>query len=1247
MYRFLSLFSDSRTLALIGIAALALFLLLGAQTLEIALTWGLIAVGVVLAVWLAVWLWRRRKARKAAEAIGEMLEDQAEKAARDGDKLARAELETLRNRMQEAVRTIKSSKLGQLSGKAALYELPWYITIGNPAAGKSSAIVNSGLKFPFEDGAGNVVHGIGGTRNCDWFFTTEGILLDTAGRYAINAEDRSEWLGFLDLLKKHRPRAPINGIIVTVSIAELVGNTPDFAIALAKNLRQRVQELTERLEVLAPVYLMFTKADLITGFNDFFQDIDWSERDRVWGATLPYDTAARHDTIALFERRFDELYEGLREMSVAQLALARGDNATPGLLAFPLEFAAIKPVLRSFVATLFEDNPFQFRPVFRGFYITSALQSGESRSVSSDEIEQRFGLTGAAGAPCRMGSSNGFFLKDLFSRVIFADRNLIRQHTSPLKTRLRYAGFMATVLAFGIALGGWSWSYTNNRALVANVQADFDQVVRMQEGRLDLQSRLQALDILQDRITQLEQYRRARPLQVGFGLFQGDELLASLKANYFSGVRAVMLDPVTENLEAFLAEVARTPLQAQGDGDATPRSAAAPGQYRDARADSVEDAYNALKTYLMLASAERIEPGHLSDQLTRFWRTWLEANRGNMNREEMIRRAERLLSFHLSQVGDPQWPLIRNNLALVDGSRDNLRRVVRGMPAAERVYAEVKARASTRFPPVTVASIVGPQGGNVISGSHVVSGAFTVEAWRTLVQPSIREAATSALDSTDWVLRTAIRDDLTLEGSPEQIQKTLIDLYKREYADEWRRFVQGIDVAGFDDFGSALNAMNHLGNVQQSPIGKILRTVFEQTSWDNPARRNAAANAAGRGFVEWFKRAVLRISPSNAQVDLDLGSEGGTEALGVLGREFAGIARLMAEREDGASLAHAYLQQLALVRTRLNELNHQGDPGPGAVKLMQDTLEGRNSELSDALRFVEEQMLAALPDDQRATLRPLLLRPLQQSFAAALLPAQRELNKTWLAQVYEPFSRQLGVKYPFAAEAGIEATPGEIAQIFGPEGAIARFVDTSMGALVVRRGDTISARTWGDLGLTLEVDFMAGFSHWVRALDGAAAGGAGDGGPQTAFMLMPHPAAGTTEYVIEIDGQQLRYRNNAAQWANFIWPNPGATPGARIVATTFDGRQVEVVNFSGRFGLEKLINSAQRQRKPDGAFQMSWSTDGITVSADLRIISSTQAQSGDSRRRGFTGLRLPESIVRSAPPATTLAAAGTRGDAPR
>ncbi len=1230
MYRLRSFLTDSRTLSAIGLIALIAFLFLGASTLQVALKWIAIVGAVLLFIWLVVWFVRRRKARAASEDLGTMLEQQAESGKRGNNSKTNQEIAALRARMQDAVRTIKTSKLGQTSGRAALYELPWYITIGNPAAGKSTALVNSGLTFPFQDDAGQVIKGIGGTRNCDWFFTTEGILLDTAGRYSVHEEDRDEWLGFLDQLKKHRSRAPINGIVVTVSIPELIDNPPAFSIKLAKNLRQRVQELTERLAVFAPVYVMFSKADLIAGFGEFFNDLDWNERDRVWGATLPYQRETRNDAIALFDKHFDELYQGLREMSIAQLAAARTREVQPGVLSFPLEFAAIKPALRSFIATFFEDNPYQFEPVFRGFYITSAVQTGEPHTASSRQIADRFELQGDHLPPERPASEHGFFLKDLFSKVIFADRDLVQQYTSRSKQRLRYAGFFAAIAALGIALGGWSWSYVNNRTLVENVQADLDQVVRIQQDTFDLQSRMQALQILQDRIDQLERLSEDRPLSVTLGLFQGEELADKLRREFYAGMSNIMLEPVAGRIETFLTKVNNNAdaLQAQ-EGNKVAVSKVRSSTYKDMDPTNVEDAYNALKTYIMLANREHIEVGHLSDQLTRFWRGWLEDNRGDMSRDQLVRSAERLLSFHLEHANDRNWPLIQNNLSIVDNSRDNLRKVVRGMAATERVYAVIRARASTRFPAITVDNVIGPENAGLVTGGHVISGAFTKQAWQAYVKDALKDAALNELASADWVLKTSTRDDLSLEGSPEQIQKSLVAMYKKEYAGEWSQFLKNISVAGFDDFGAAVKAMNRIGDKTTSPISKLLQTAFEETSWDNPAMANVGAERAQKGFVEWFKRSVLRMSPGRVAVDVNVTADKLKVQKGPVGQRFSGLDRIMAVRENNESMGGLYLKQLAKIRSRMNELTNQGDPGPGAIKLMRETVEGGNSELAETLHFIDEQMLAGIPKEQRADLRSLLVAPLLNTYEAVIEPSERELNKTWRAQVFDPFNRKLANKYPFSPESDIEAAPAEIAQIFGPDGAIAKYVEKSMGPLVVRRGNTIAARTWGDLGLHIKPQFQAEFARWVQPLEGGAAAGGDAASPQTAFMLMPHPAPGTTEYTIEIDGQQLRYRNGAAQWANFVWPNPGGSPGAKIIATSFEGRSIEIINYTGRFGLEKLINSAERLRKPDGSYQLTWQKDEMKINVDLRVISSVQAESDPNgqTRVGLRGVTLPELIT--------------------
>ena len=328
------------------------------------------------------------------------------------------------------------------------------------------------------------------------------------------------------------------------------------------------------------------------------------------------------------------------------------------------------------------------------------------------------------------------------------------------------------------------------------MQADLDKVIKLQEKRLDLQSRLEALEILQDRIEQLEHYREQRPWSLRMGLYQGELLERKLREEYFSGVREVMLKPVTANLETLLSEMNANADQLQPPPRAAdPATAAAaasavappavPQQFLDASPLNVEDGYNALKTYLMLADKSHAEPSHLNDQLTRYWRGWLEGNRGAMPREQLIRSAERLMTFYLAQIGDPSWPRIEEKLALVDQSRTNLRRVVRGMPARERIYADIRARANTRFPGMTVARIVGEQDQALVAGSHAIAGAFTRQAWEKYIEAAIKEAATHELQSADWVLKTAAKDDLTLEGSPEQIQKGLVDLYLADKAAGW------------------------------------------------------------------------------------------------------------------------------------------------------------------------------------------------------------------------------------------------------------------------------------------------------------------------------------------------------------------------------------------------------------------------------------------------------------------------------
>jgi len=276
------------------------------------------------------------------------------------------------------------------------------------------------------------------------------------------------------------------------------------------------------------------------------------------------------------------------------------------------------------------------------------------------------------------------------------------------------------------------------------------------------------------------------------------------------------------------------------------------------------------------------------------------------------------------------------------------------------------------------------------------------------------------------------------------------------------------------------------------------------------------------------------------------------------------------------------------------------------------------------------------------------VRPLIQSFAVLVPPTESEVNRLWSAQVLQPFQQNLAGKYPFDASSHIEAAPAEIARIFGPSGAISKFTTDSLGPLVTRRGDQLAPKLWAGIGLRLKPDFVAGLPGWVADLEGAAAvpaaapaAGAGAtpaaGSSQSSFQLMPVGSAGFIQYTIVIDGQTLTYRNGAASWTNFVWPNNSGSPGVRITGTTADGRTIEVFSAPGNYGFERLIDAARVKRFPNGVRELSWGEGQQTITLQYRAVTApgpaatppptAGATPGARPATGLRGLKLPELVA--------------------
>ncbi|WP_231137372.1 type VI secretion system membrane subunit TssM [Chromobacterium paludis] len=1100
--------------------------------------------------------------------------------------------------------------------------------LGHPAAGKSSAILQSGLSFPFSDKSG--IQGIGGTRNCDWFFSTEGVLLDTAGRYATESEDRGEWLAFLKLLKKYRAKAPVNGIMVAISLPELAQHNSEGFVLYARQVRERIHEVCNTFGLMVPIYLVFTKLDLLGGFSQFFAEAGEEERSRVWGATLSADQGTGFDAAAVVSKQFEQLYRGLVQMGEEKLVGARGDAVKSAHFAFPIEFHGLQEAVVKFVRILFEEDPYHSRPLLRGFYFTSALQEGVPRIVTAGRVQGQFDLSSSSLDKNQTPASYSYFLRGLFREVLFPDQHLIFQQTKPGGSRLRLAGMVAGVLSLAVVAGLWTWSYIGNQRMIAQVSAE-----RVQSQKLaasgQLYDRLNSLLILQRRIEQLQSYRRnGAPWQVGLGLYQGEALERNLRKAYFAGVKDVMLQPVQKNLETTLAalkpgavqpaKVIEAPKpeakpepkpvkpkakrhglpniqlgwlelpQRATAGKLDPSAPALAGD--EQKQPQLDVAYNALKTYLMLHDPKRMEEAHLADQLPRYWRPWLESQRGEYPVSEVMGLAEQVLAFYISQIKEADLPLIDNDPKVVTDAREVLRGSFKQLSAQERVFNEIKARANTRFAPLTVARILDNRDMDIMASSQMVEGAYTREAWNSYVRAAIDDASKGTIRSDDWVLASSTQDDLGKDGNVEKNRAALEALYRAQYIAAWHKFLAGVVVRDITNPAQSASAMTRLSDKQNSPIKLILARAAQETSWDNPSELNRSLETAKRSVLEktteFFKSGD---SQPEAKVE---------KQYGVVGAHFAGVAALV--KGDNAPI-NGYLDQLGKLKMKMAAIATTDQPGPQARAALQATLNGSGSELGDTQSYVDNTLLAGAGADTIEMVRPMLVRPLTQSYGALLGPVAQDINQAWANEVL-PQWKQLAGKYPFS-DSSTSASVAEINRfVKANDGTLDKFINKYLTGLVQKQGDNLVPRAWGSQGVRFNPEFL----NSVSRLSALASSQLQDG-ENSRFELQPTPTPGLSEIVLSIDGQELRYRNGPQPWQPFNWPGNAGDGGARIQVVNYAGASTVVGNQHGRMGLMRLLASAKvNQDGAEGTAQLVWTlpkgsgAEGQTVRFNFRML---------------------------------------------
>lgn len=747
-------------------------------------TWVFFAlIAAIVVIWVLVVVFQWMAQRKRAQAIEQGILKQAQWNVDNAAPARRAEIEEIKKSLGEAMATLQKGP----DGRKALYSLPWYMIIGPPATGKTTAIVNSGLNFPNMTTAKRM-RGAGGTRNCDWWFSTDAILLDTAGRYAQSAdrsETEQEWFGFLDLLKKNRPKGPLNGLILAYSMETLVSADDNRLINDARELRQRMDEILDRLGWTFPVYVLVTKCDLVGGFADFFSSLSPADRQQVWGATLPVTTETDQKVAERVDKEVDLILQRLREVRTKRMAVLDHSDTWGKVFMFPEEFSAVRSRLHLFFETLFEPNPFRKdQPLFRGLYFSSGKQLGRPFELVVQKIQAMLGMAVSfVGGENQPEKEDAFFVRDLFAKVLKGDRDLVRRTSSSSNKWARVQ--LLTSIGVGIAaILACLFIGVRYSAIQFKMGSTLGKAKRVMAA-----GRGPSLNV--ETVSLLDELRRdlARGWNT-FPLYVGQKVKDRGREVYLAAASERILVPVEERIADRLDEASNL---------------------------NAHEVRTALQAELLLLRPDdrgkiHADEKHLGEALSIFGFPDIEAT--DPTHERLVDLADAFL--------DANKPL-RD----FEGRRGELRNGADRLADTHepREYYEGMIAAANRLAqPLTVKELAGDE--LVLKGSSTVGAAFTNKGFEKGVKDALANVDETINRDNDLIRLAGGTASTTVPT-----RSALMQLYAGGFESEWTNFLEGIDLPRGLSCDDAEEKLKKLKGQNSSPLFRLFKSAGESVDF--------------------------------------------------------------------------------------------------------------------------------------------------------------------------------------------------------------------------------------------------------------------------------------------------------------------------------------------------------------------------------------------------------------------------------
>ena len=891
--------------------------------------------------------------------------------------LSAQELDQIRGRLQEALVQLRRVGGGR---RGYVYQLPWYVMIGPPGSGKTTALLNSGLKFPLAESIGkDPLRGVGGTRNCEWWFTEDAILLDTAGRYTTQDSDpeidKQGWRGFLNLLKTYRPLQPINGVIVAISLEDVVNRDPQERLAAAQAIRLRLTELSSAFESRSPIYVLLTKADLLAGFVPFFDAYNRSDREQVWGMTFPLDDG-KPDTqtaVSRFDIEFDQLLTRMNAIVLERLQQETDIQRRGLIYGFPIQVATLKEPLKEMLDEIFSTSRFDRRPLLRGIYLTSGTQSGAPIDRMMYAMASTFGMD-APRQPVFTGQEKSYFLTRLLDQVIFAEASLVaadpRTRRRMAMTRGIAAGVAAAVVL--VAMGAWGVAYSQNRALVsradqqiATYRSEVAAINFKDVSDTDFDRILPPLDQLRDGPGVLRKEASLEWLPVG--LDQSKKVASQYSDLYTRALDDLMLPRVLVFLQ---------------------------NQMRRHTGDT-EFNLAALRVYLGLGGEGPLDRAFAAKWMSAEWQTLYPGADADAKRADLDRHFAALLAQPIQPV------------ALDAGIIADVRAQIQKVPLAARAYAILRdSPDAAKLTSWTVADKVGAAGERAfirVSNAPLTAGIpgfYTRDGYYNVLLPGLQNAV-AEVGKERWVYG----ETGAPQASDSAVSADAVALYRQDFNARWTTLLGDLRIKPLTDLGQSVVVLTALSG-PDSVLMKLVNAILRDTDLSPPDAKDKDADRI-KALIGASPNGQAPEQPFQPLRDAMKGSDGNPS-------QIAGLMRTLGDLYEQLSRA---------------------SNSPQGVLAASQTASGLNDANQKLLSESRQ-----VPDPVQTWLSGLTTDVSSVTSGTA----RSAISQAWAASAERLCGAAVNNRYPFARNATSEISVDDFTHLFGPGGTMDQFFNENL-----------------------------------------------------------------------------------------------------------------------------------------------------------------------------------------------------------